>query len=241
MRRFWPIILVVAIALAVTAPVGASAAGPNWKVRESEGKKETFLGTGTSLGLKTLVSGGVNLYFFQKISEARTLVKEIACTTSTYSGQTITGGSPGTLKIKELALTSCSNLTNSTCVVKPIIGSELSGELVYVNAGAAGGVLLNKSKGSEPLVLTLTEEGCATAGKYLLKGKILAISGPYRGFGEQFLMNICNVELCLYNENGTGTVREARLMTGATEVQVEGSNRVVLESNFENYKQLGIE
>lgn len=241
MRRFWSIMLVVAIVLVATAPTEASAAGPNWKVRESEGKKETFLGTGTSLAVKTLVSGAVSLYFFQRISEVRTLVKEIFCTTSTYSSQTITGGSPGTLKFKELALTSCSNLTNSTCVVKPIIGSEPSGELVYINAGAAAGVLLNRSKGSEQLVLTLTEEACATAGKYLLKGKVLATSGPYRAYGEQFLMNICNTELCTYNENGSGTVREARLQVGTTEVQVEGSNRVVLESNAEHYKELGIE
>jgi hypothetical protein len=239
------ILILVSAGSALATGSSAWAAGPNWKVRESIGKKEGFLGGGTTLAMEQFTTGQpVTLQFFEKIKETRTLIKEIYCSANAeYKSETITGGSPGTLNLESLSFTKCSDLTHSTCVVSNISWTKPSGELVYYNSGAGAALLMNKTKGTESFVTTFEETGasCTTAGLYKIKGTLLWFTASHLVYGPQLLVQSCGFEMCLYNENGTGTVREAKLTSGGAEVDVITEDRTVLSPNKENYEELAIE
>ncbi len=245
-----PMLVFVCMALVagLLFPLGqAQAAGPNWKVREAMGKKEGFLGSGTTLNLKQFfpTGGAINVYFWE-ISKSHPLKHKIHCPTTEYEGETITGGSPGLIKIEKLTFAKCEDLTFSGCF--PFIsGKKISGELVYFNGGAGVEILLNKSNSKEPLILEVFYEGAEcplSEMEETITGKSTWQASLYKIFGEQMLFQSCNTSMCLYNENGTGTVREAKLFSkllGNLEVTLESEDRVVLAANAENFKELAIE
>jgi hypothetical protein len=224
----------------------AQAAGPNWHVREAVGVKEKALPTGTKLGLEQFLAGGMNIYFWD-ISGTRTLVKQFHCMKQAYNGVSVTGGSPGTAAFEGISYSSCENLTFTKCQPSTISSTKLNSELVYRSSGLAGALLATPKEGSTLFSWTETSKPggtCAESGSYKIVGTWL-ISVPFKSFSSQLLLQTCNTSMCQYNENGTGTSREARLYLGSvgskTEVTIEAEDREVLGTNPENYKELEAE
>jgi hypothetical protein len=130
------LVLICVSTAGLVAAQPAAAKVPKWFAREAAGKLEhEFTGT---VNLKPVVAL-TKINFYIESSPSKDLAD--GCNKSSVEGVSVTGGEPGTMKIKKLVLSGCEEALSEPCTVKSSSESvtleNLSGELVYYKSKSA--------------------------------------------------------------------------------------------------------